>query len=923
MKKIFIFTLLMLLSLHVFGQNDMEQWRVKMPTEQSKARKHKVKGVSNGKIPENIESIRRDGETAVTPPEGIEPEVWEYQSGTFMMTAIGGGWQEYTKKATKEFEVVIDNNDVYIKGLAFFVKRAWVKGTINGNQLIIPTGQYLGTTILGSIYLNGIDFNDEGEDKTPVDIIFEYDAELKKLTLNENIGIIECESSTELAGFCYWYDLVIQKPDPSELLPITPPEGLVTTEKTLTGKSGIGNTYINKNVMIGIDGTDVYILGLVNDFPNEWVKGTIADNTVTFPIRYIGSVEEQKYFIAGLASGSLVPYSMTYDQERGTYEYDSQLLVNNNKFNYNNESLLNSYSGLYIGQRPEPLSPPENLQTKKVEYTGKDAKGLTVNGSINIGYDGNNVWMQGLYNGLPEGWTMGTFNEERTELTIELGQFIGEDENGAYNIYVVGDDRSNPDNVLITDVKLNYNAENDVFESVNNMFFNIKKDRLLFINALRAGLIIGEVADHTWIAKEQGYSDNQEITEITIAEGIKGTLSKNDGENSPKYNETGDAVNMFAANSLTITSEKEIAKIVITMTGSEDEMTLESNIPKYSKNDNVGIWKGESNKVVFSVPNESGKQAKIQRIDIFLLDYSNSVVTAPEDLVTEDYYFKATDTYHHSTVTNVVKVGFYGEEDVYIQGLSQYIRKAWVKGKLNEGKLVIPRRKLGESSSIFGVFVLEFCGAEFTYDSENGIFFSAEGFNTIDKEDEFEMDEFENVTLTKIVEKAITPAKPAITSYSQGNKYDHVNMIIPLEDVEGKPLVADKLSYKLYYSIGDEVKEIEFTTDLYGKLEENMTEIPYNFTDGHDIEVNGQRINLYHGNRTEWERIGVVSIYRGGGETNESSIYWYKLKDTVNIEEAAIANGEENFDIYNLQGIRMKTAPKGIYIKNGKKYVVR
>ena len=270
-----------------------------------------------------------------------------------------------------------------------------------------------------------------------------------------------------------------------------------------------------------------------------------------------------------------------------------------------------------------------------------------------------------------------------------------------------------------------------------------------------------------------------------------------------------------------------------------------------------------------------------------------------------------------------MKVGFYGEEDVYIQGLSQYIRKAWVKGKLNEGKLVIPRRKLGESSSIFGVFVLEFCGAEFTYDSENGIFFSAEGFNTIDKEDEFEMDEFENVTLTKIVEKAITPAKPAITSYSQGNKYDHVNMIIPLEDVEGKPLVADKLSYKLYYSIGDEVKEIEFTTDLYGKLEENMTEIPYNFTDGHDIQVNGQRINLYHGNRTEWERIGVVSIYRGGGETNESSICWYKLKDTVNIEEAAIANGEENSDIYNLQGIRMKTAPKGIYIKNGKKYVVR
>lgn len=800
-----------------------------------------------------------------------------------------------------------------------------MKGNIDGNQVIIPTGQYLGTDDYGTEYLNGQDFDNESPDATPVDIVFAYNENEGRLTLNNNIGIIECEKPDELECYCYWHSLEIKKPSPKDFAPITPPEGISIADMPLTGKAILHPADINTTVKVGVDGKDIYIQGLAIDFPDTWLKGQLENGVVTFPIRFIGNVDGIDYFITSYDSQAIVPFTMSYDSEKNIYEADVQLLLNTNKTTLDYDGLLNYYSGLYIGVRPERVTPPNGLVTKPMPYKGKDQQGRKIRGTVNVGFDGNDVWVQGIDYAVPEGWFKGVFNEDRSVVTVPYGQYMGEDIENGYGVYIAGDTEIEEDKWDIGDVIFNYDNKDNIFELQNNLYFNGKKDVIYYINVLRAGLRIGERYDITWIAKDQDYNDKQDIETISLAEGVTATLSKNGGKNGPKYYVIGEAVRMYAQNSIKISSDKEISKIIFTMTGSENQMQLEADKPTYTLNGNIGTWTGEAKEVTFTIPNVSSTQARIQRIDIVFFNYAEENVSAPSDLTTEDYYFKATDTYFNATTTRTVKVGFYGEDEVYIQGLSEYSEEAWVKGKLSDGVLYIPNWNMGQLFSIFGIFDIAFSGATFGYDTDYNKFYSAEGYTTVDANDDVTMDEYTDVSITKIIEMAATPMQPAITDYTQTtNGYDYISAEIPLEDTNERPMVADKLTYSIYTDVNGEISLFEFKTDEYSKLEENMTEIPYNFTDNYDFRPAGLRIFFYDANRSSWDRIGIKSIYRGGGKTNESEISWFNIKEYLNIEKAEMAESQTSASIYNLQGIRVeKPLRKGIYISNGKKFVVK
>ena len=52
--------------------------------------------------------------------------------------------------------------------------------------------------------------------------------------------------------------------------------------------------------------------------------------------------------------------------------------------------------------------------------------------------------------------------------------------------------------------------------------------------------------------------------------------------------------------------------------------------------------------------------------------------------------------------------------------------------------------------------------------------------------------------------------------------------------------------------------------------------------------------------------------------------YNYKLNDDDGVEQLMIAPDDKEADRYDLQGRKLSSIPaKGIYIQNGKKYVVR
>lgn len=65
--------------------------------------------------------------------------------------------------------------------------------------------------------------------------------------------------------------------------PVTPPAGLQTTKMTANVTSESWSYTVDNEVFVGYDGNDVYIQGLIGDFAESWLHGTLDGNTITFP----------------------------------------------------------------------------------------------------------------------------------------------------------------------------------------------------------------------------------------------------------------------------------------------------------------------------------------------------------------------------------------------------------------------------------------------------------------------------------------------------------------------------------------------------------------------------------------------------------------------------------------------------------------
>lgn len=65
--------------------------------------------------------------------------------------------------------------------------------------------------------------------------------------------------------------------------PVTPPAGLKTTKMMANVTSESWNYTVENEVLVGYEGNDVYIQGLVADFADAWLHGTLSGSTITFP----------------------------------------------------------------------------------------------------------------------------------------------------------------------------------------------------------------------------------------------------------------------------------------------------------------------------------------------------------------------------------------------------------------------------------------------------------------------------------------------------------------------------------------------------------------------------------------------------------------------------------------------------------------
>lgn len=113
------------------------------------------------------------------------------------------------------------------------------------------------------------------------------------------------------------------------------------------------------------------------------------------------------------------------------------------------------------------------------------------------------------------------------------------------------------------------------------------------------GNVWGEEVTVTFNATQQGYSNEQEVTEITFTKGITATLSKS------KYYNTGTAIRVYAGGTFTITSTiGNITKIKFTFGSGDESNTISKNCGKYYSSS--GTWSGSSESITFSIDGSSG-----------------------------------------------------------------------------------------------------------------------------------------------------------------------------------------------------------------------------------------------------------------------------------------------------------------------------
>ena len=321
---------------------------------------------------------------------------------------------------------------------------------------------------------------------------------------------------------------------------VTPPAGLQTKEYPFTATlyAPMADDY-SATVKIGVDGNNVYFQGLDKDLPDAWVKGEYneAKTKVGFPITYTGLVgEDEVHYFAAYSSEGPDSLFINYDADADTYDYGATVMIY--KGTKPSASYAYFYNGFFIGEKPTPVVAPEGLETKEMPFAGKKYNKEAdetedVEGFVNVGFDGDNVYIQNLFEEVADGWMKGTLTtvEGVQYVLFEKNQYIGNLDNGL-SAYIVGYVAATDDAPASTSyVVFAYDAQNNVFKSINPIILTRFKDSVNNIETyFSAGLTIGTEPDGIIVTKADEKSGNTQLFNIAgqrVNKGFKGLVIKN------------------------------------------------------------------------------------------------------------------------------------------------------------------------------------------------------------------------------------------------------------------------------------------------------------------------------------------------------------------------------------------------------------
>ncbi|MDY6301018.1 MAG: hypothetical protein SPL96_03890 [Bacteroidales bacterium] len=322
---------------------------------------------------------------------------------------------------------------------------------------------------------------------------------------------------------------------------------------------------------------------------------------------------------------------------------------------------------------------------------------------------------------------------------------------------------------------------------------------------------------------------------------------------------------------------------------------------------------------------------------------TDEITTLPEDMYVQSYTmtYLSDPTDLSKTRETVVSVAIDGE-DIYMGNLNNNNPDSYIKGKLVDGKATFATRQyLGPDPYYNGhIYVLTgdaYVDAEtysspvFNYNLNDEIVFNVDedarnivaewpasmitnvGPNTLSI-----LNDYVAPSLVAFDEVPAVPANPIFTvediTVNITTGFTVLHFTIPTVDVDGNKLNENKLYYNIL--LDDEV--FTFDPETYIGLSNAMTDVPYKFEDNinFDIYMSGNGRHTVYIYTTDYDIIGVQSIYTAGDEVNRSEIIYVNNPTHSGINEFTTGAQVVDTRYYDLTGRELPTAPTtGLYLQ--------
>ena len=258
-------------------------------------------------------------------------------------------------------EIGFQGDEVWLKGICQYLPNAWIKGWRNGDQLVFPSEQYLGSEAGVPAYFKDVVV--ENGSSVVKDMVLTFDGN-DTYTTTDYIFIVTARGTLEYLN--YYMGVTLSQHEDEVT---TPPYGLTSNYYTFSYETVVddsGNRIAAQhNVLVACDETDVYVRGLWEGLPDAWVKGTLnADNQLVFSLPQYMGVYSDEYL------GTFPIYLTAFDENTG-------MLFPELTFNYR------QYGALGTVVRFDQPSHPISIGICKTGYLGLQDfyNGLIANGN--------------------------------------------------------------------------------------------------------------------------------------------------------------------------------------------------------------------------------------------------------------------------------------------------------------------------------------------------------------------------------------------------------------------------------------------------------------------------------------------------------------------------------------------------------------